>query len=116
MAARARWKEQIRLALVSIPVEIHAATRSGAAIRFRQIREPSGKPVKYEKVVPAGELLERAVSAELKGFGFAILRLPGFWPGARQLASRLQNKRNIIPIKYQKYHIPRMIRRLIVPE
>lgn len=52
MAARAYWKGQIRLALVSIPVEIYAATRSGAAISFRQIHEPSGKPVKYEKVVP----------------------------------------------------------------
>src|SRR3546814_17931399 len=52
MAARAYWKGQIRLALVSIPVEIYPATRSGAAISFRQIHEPSGKPVKYEKVVP----------------------------------------------------------------
>lgn len=52
MAARAYWKGQIRLALVSIPVEIYKATRSGAAISFRQIHEPSGKPVKYEKVVP----------------------------------------------------------------
>ncbi len=52
MAARAYWKGQIRLALVSIPVEIYAATRSGAAISFRQIHEPSGKPVKYEKIVP----------------------------------------------------------------
>jgi DNA end-binding protein Ku len=52
MAARAYWKGQIRLALVSIPVEIYAATKSGAAISFRQIHEPSGKPVKYEKTVP----------------------------------------------------------------
>ncbi|WP_431469059.1 Ku protein [Sphingosinithalassobacter sp. LHW66-3] len=52
MAARAYWQGQIRLALVSIPVEIFTATRSGAAISFRQIHEPSGKPVKYEKVVP----------------------------------------------------------------
>lgn len=52
MAARAYWKGQIRLALVSIPVEIYRATRSGAGISFRQIHEPSGKPVKYEKVVP----------------------------------------------------------------
>jgi len=51
MAARAYWQGQIRLALVSIPVEIYAATRSGAAIQFRQIHEPSGKPVNYEKVV-----------------------------------------------------------------
>jgi len=51
MAARAYWQGQIRLALVSIPVEVYAATKSGASISFRQIHEPSGKPIKYEKVV-----------------------------------------------------------------
>ena len=52
MAARPYWKGQIRLALVSIPVEIFSATRSGATIAFNQIHEPSGKRIKYEKVVP----------------------------------------------------------------
>lgn len=52
MPARAYWQGQIRLALVSIPVEIYPATRSGAAISLRQIHEPSGRPVRYEKVVP----------------------------------------------------------------
>jgi DNA end-binding protein Ku len=51
MAARAYWKGQIRLALVSIPVEIFTATKSGAAIAFNQIHEPTGKRVRYEKVV-----------------------------------------------------------------
>jgi len=51
LAARAYWKGQIRLALVSIPVEIYPATKSGASISFRQIHEPSGKPISYEKVV-----------------------------------------------------------------
>jgi len=51
MAARAYWQGQLRLALVSIPVEVYSATRSGAAISFRQIHEPSGKPINYEKVV-----------------------------------------------------------------
>ncbi len=51
MAARAYWKGQIRLALVSIPVEIFSATKSGAAIAFNQIHEPTGKRVRYEKVV-----------------------------------------------------------------
>ena len=51
MAARAYWQGQIRLALVSIPVEVYPATRSGAAISFRQIHEPTGKPIRYEKVV-----------------------------------------------------------------
>lgn len=51
MAARAYWQGQIRLALVSIPVEIYSATKSGASISFRQIHEPSGKPIHYEKSV-----------------------------------------------------------------
>ena len=51
MAARAYWQGQIRLALVSIPVEIYTATRSGANVSFRQIHEPTGKPISYEKVV-----------------------------------------------------------------
>jgi DNA end-binding protein Ku len=52
VAARAYWKGQIRLALVSIPVEIYTATKSGAKISFRQIHEPSGKRISYDKVVP----------------------------------------------------------------
>ena len=52
MAARPYWQGQIRLALVSIPVQIFTAIKSGASVTFRQIHEPSGKPIKYEKVVP----------------------------------------------------------------
>ena len=52
MSARAYWQGQIRLALVSIPVEVYPATRSGAAISFHQIHEESGKRIRYEKVAP----------------------------------------------------------------
>ena len=52
MASRAVWKGQLRLSLVSIPVEIHAATKSGARVSFRQIHGPTGKRIRYEKVVP----------------------------------------------------------------
>lgn len=52
MAARAYWKGQIRLALVSIPVEVYSATKAGSKISFNQIHEPSGKRISYEKVVP----------------------------------------------------------------
>lgn len=52
MASRAVWKGQLRLSLVSIPVEIHSATKSGARISFRQVHGPSGKRVRYEKIVP----------------------------------------------------------------
>ena len=52
MAARPIWRGQIRLALVSIPVELYSATKSGASIQFHQVHEPSGKRIRYEKVVP----------------------------------------------------------------
>ncbi|MHA6325192.1 non-homologous end joining protein Ku [Roseivivax sp. CAU 1753] len=52
MAPRALWKGQLRLSLVSIPVEIFSATRTGARVSFRQIHEPSGKRIRYEKSVP----------------------------------------------------------------
>lgn len=51
MASRAVWKGQLRLSLVAIPVELHAATRSGARVSFRQIHGPTGKPIRYEKTV-----------------------------------------------------------------
>ncbi|MCK3779019.1 hypothetical protein MZK49_20130 [Ensifer sesbaniae] len=51
MAARALWKGQLRLSLVSIPIELFSATRASAKVAFRQIHEPSGKPVHHAKVV-----------------------------------------------------------------
>lgn len=52
MPTRAYWSGRIRLALVSIPVEILPATKSTSRISFNQIHEPSGKRIRYEKVVP----------------------------------------------------------------
>lgn len=66
MPARAWWKGQIKLALVSIPVEIYPATRSGAAIAFHQIHEPSGERIRYEKVAPGVGPVDR--DDIIKGF------------------------------------------------
>lgn len=52
MASRPVWKGQLRLSLVSIPVEVHSATKRGSRVSFRQIHEPSGKRVRYQKTVP----------------------------------------------------------------
>lgn len=52
MPARAYWTGRIRLSLVSIPVQLYSATKSGSRISFNQIHEPSGKRIRYEKVVP----------------------------------------------------------------
>lgn len=51
MVSRAMWKGQLRLSLVSIPVELYSATKSGGRTSFRQIHKPTGKPIHYEKVV-----------------------------------------------------------------
>ncbi len=51
MAPRAVWTGQLRLSLVSIPVELYAATTSGPRVSFRQIHEPSRKRVHYQKTV-----------------------------------------------------------------
>ena len=51
MPSRPIWKGQLRLSLVSIPVEVYTATQAGAKPSFRQIHEPTGKPINYEKVV-----------------------------------------------------------------
>jgi DNA end-binding protein Ku len=66
MAARPAWRGQIRIGLVSIPVEIYSATKSGASIAFHQIHEPSGKRIKYEKVVPGIGPVDR--DEIIKGF------------------------------------------------
>ena len=51
MPSRPMWKGQIRLSLVSIPVELFTATKTTEKIAFRQIHEPTGKPIHYQKVV-----------------------------------------------------------------
>ena len=69
MAARPYWKGQIRLALVSIPVEVYSATRSGATVAFNQIHKPSGKRIHYEKVVEGIGPVD--VDDIVKGFQYA---------------------------------------------
>jgi DNA end-binding protein Ku len=57
--ARPVWKGQLRLSLVSIPVEMFTATKADAKPRFRQIHEPTGKPIHYEKVVDGVGAVEK---------------------------------------------------------
>ena len=48
----AYWRGFLRLQLVSINVDIYAAVESKSEITFNQIHKPSGKRIRYEKVVP----------------------------------------------------------------
>lgn len=52
MPTRAYWAGNIRLSLVSIPIQVIPATKSGAKIAFHQIHKPSGARIRYQKVVP----------------------------------------------------------------
>ena len=52
MAPRAFWTGHLRLSLVNIPVRLYPATTTERSIAFHQIHEPSGKRVRYQKVVP----------------------------------------------------------------
>lgn len=49
---RPYWSGQIRLALVSIAVNLYTATRSTSPVAFRQIARETGKPIKLQKVAP----------------------------------------------------------------
>jgi DNA end-binding protein Ku len=52
MATRAYWSGQIRLSLVSIPVDVVPATKSSSKISFHQVHKPSGSRIRYQKIVP----------------------------------------------------------------
>ncbi len=52
MAARAYWKAYLRLSLVTIGIEFYAAVARSQKLSFHQIHEPSGKRIRYQKVVP----------------------------------------------------------------
>lgn len=68
-ASRPIWKGQLRLSLVSIAVELYTATKANAKPSFRQIHEPSGKPVHYEKVVDGIGPVDK--DEIMKGFEYA---------------------------------------------
>jgi DNA end-binding protein Ku len=54
------WRGFLRLQLVSINVDIYSAAESASEIRFNQIHKPSGKRIRYEKVVPGIGPVENA--------------------------------------------------------
>lgn len=51
-AGRSLWSGQLRLALVSIPVQLFSAVKTGARLAFHQVDAKSHKRIRYEKVAP----------------------------------------------------------------
>ncbi len=60
MATRALWKGHLRLSFVSIPIEVHSATKSGARVSFNQIHGPTGQRVRYTKSVDGVGAIQNA--------------------------------------------------------
>jgi DNA end-binding protein Ku len=46
------WTGSLRLALVTVPVRLYPAISGGARISFHQVHQPSGKRIRYQKIVP----------------------------------------------------------------
>jgi DNA end-binding protein Ku len=51
-AGRPVWSGSLRLALVTVSVQLFSAIKTGARLAFHQIDETSGKRIRYEKVAP----------------------------------------------------------------
>ena len=67
--SRPYWKGNLRLSLVSIPVELHNAVETSSQISFRMIHRPTGKRVQYRKAVP--DVGEVAAEEIVKGYEIA---------------------------------------------
>ncbi|WP_173048620.1 Ku protein [Nitrospira sp. KM1] len=52
IGGRPIWTGHIRLSLVSVPIRVYPAVKSGARLAFHQVHGPSGKRIRYEKVAP----------------------------------------------------------------
>ena len=50
MAARPYWKGNLRLSLVTCPIELHSATSEKDKISFNQLNKRTGNRIKYKKV------------------------------------------------------------------
>ena len=72
MAPPSLWSGNLRLSLVLIPVRLVPAISTEEAISFRQIHEPSGKPVRYVKGVRDGDTFTEVPDEEIvKGYEYA---------------------------------------------
>jgi DNA end-binding protein Ku len=69
MAPRPSWKGNLRLSLVTCPVELYPATSEREKVRFNQLNRHTGNRIQYQKV-DAGTGDEVAYDDIVKGFQF----------------------------------------------
>jgi DNA end-binding protein Ku len=51
-SGRPVWSGSLRLALVTVQIQLYSAIKTGARLAFHQIDETTGKRIRYEKVAP----------------------------------------------------------------
>ena len=96
MAQRALWKGQLRLSLVSIPVELYSAHDSSSRVSFRQIHRPSGTRIHYEKSVAGiGPVKKEDIAKGYEGDGDYILLDPD-----EVSAIRLETKKTLELVQF----------------
>src|SRR5215831_17119589 len=72
MPPPALWSGNLRLSLVLIPVKLVPAVSTEEAIAFRQIHEPSGKPIRNLKGILDGDTFTEVPDEEIvKGYEYA---------------------------------------------
>ena len=59
MATRPSWSGQIRISLVSFPVQLFAGALPARRIAFHQIHQPTGERVRNQTVLDSGQKVER---------------------------------------------------------
>ena len=60
MATRPSWSGQLRISLVSFPIQLFAGSVSARRVPFHQIYEPTGERVRNQTVTDSGRKVERA--------------------------------------------------------
>jgi DNA end-binding protein Ku len=65
-AGRPVWSGSLRLALVTVSVQLYSAIKTGARLSFHQIDPKSGKRIRYEKVAPGSGAVD--TDRIVKGF------------------------------------------------
>jgi DNA end-binding protein Ku len=78
MAPRPTWSGQLKISLVSFPIQLYPASESGPEIAFHQIHRPTGKRVRQQLVVPEVGPVDRGDI--VKGYEYARGKYVTFEP------------------------------------
>ena len=99
MAPRPTWSGQLRISLVSFPIQLYPASESGPEIAFHQIHRPTGKRVRQQLVVPEVGPVDRGDI--VKGYEYAKGKYVTFEPEELQEV-RMPQKHTLDMVQFVK--------------